>query len=148
MRIIRLRRFAYSKSGTYGELWTGEKTYFHTIEKPWRDNKVNVSCIPIGLYLIKRGNFQGRYDNYELKDVPGRTFIEMHIANTADDVMGCIGVGMEVNTNKHGVRLGVTDSIPAFKAFMIEMNLAKEAYLHITNSSRLQLKSLREEGVW
>lgn len=64
-----------------------------TMELPWHDNHPQISCIPEGSYT---------FDNYEspkhgqvwmAQNVPNRSNIEIHNANFASQLLGCIGVG-------------------------------------------------------
>lgn len=87
-----LERFAYLDSGTLGKL-TIDDWSCYTIERPWKNNAANVSCIPEGTYACQP--FSGsRFQNViQVMDVPDRTFILIHVANFPHDVEGCIGVG-------------------------------------------------------
>jgi len=92
-----LTRFAHTKeAGVFGTLTaTGHPEFaLCTIERPWLQNRQNLSCIPLGMYKATKGNFRGKYSNLELQDVPNRFAIEVHRANTCQDVEGCIGVGL------------------------------------------------------
>lgn len=73
---------------------------FATIERPWLDNKPNVSCIPEGVYNCEpfSGNrFKGVWI---LNDVPDRTYILIHAGNYAKDVQGCIAVGQYLSDSQ------------------------------------------------
>lgn len=70
---------------------------FHTLERPWLDNKPNVSCIPAGSYAVKR-NVTGKFQYYGIQDVPGRTHIEIHPANSVDQLAGCIALGFRAES--------------------------------------------------
>lgn len=63
---------------------------FDTLELPWRENRPNVSCIPEGIYRIERDH-TGRHKWFRVKDVPGRTAIELHGASSVADLKGCVG---------------------------------------------------------
>ena len=65
-----------------------------TVERPWKDNKPYVSCIPTGTYKAFKGVSEKNGNVIELKDVPGRTNIQFHIANWAHELNGCIAPGM------------------------------------------------------
>ena len=91
MKIIKLRRTFCSDEVTLGFLSTGKNIYA-TLELPDRANTVNISCIPEGAYVCKRGAIRGKMC-YFLKDVPGRTSIAIHRGNTVDDTRGCILIG-------------------------------------------------------
>ena len=66
----------------------------HTLERPWVNNKINISCIPAGKYVL--APFTGKeYKNvYEVLAVQGRTGILFHIGNTVNNSKGCILPGM------------------------------------------------------
>lgn len=55
-------------------------------------------CIPAGTYHVTIDwhhprDLERRYRCPELIDVPGRSDIQIHIANRADQLLGCIAVG-------------------------------------------------------
>jgi hypothetical protein len=52
MKRVSLLRLETSDQGTFGKLVLPEFTLF-TGELPWRDNKNNLSCIPVGLYEVR-----------------------------------------------------------------------------------------------
>lgn len=101
---IKIDRWGTSPQGTFGELHLrcGGETVFRcfTVERPWKDNQRNVSCIPAGRYRTKLQDHVKvdgtSYKALEILKVPGRDNIEIHIANTMEDVKGCIGVGDSV----------------------------------------------------
>ena len=47
--IVRLVRHAYLPVGTFGRLWLPGFDCW-TVERPWKNNRRNVSCFPIGTY--------------------------------------------------------------------------------------------------
>ena len=74
---------------------------FHTIERPWLDNKPRISCIPAGKYRCVPHNWQEsdkfRFKQvWRLENVPNRSAILIHSANLVGDVIGCIGVGTHI----------------------------------------------------
>lgn len=119
---VRLVRFAYTEKGTFGRLYLPSFSCY-TVERPWKDNTPFVSCIPPApngggvIYPIKPTRYRNEYDTVEVCGVPGRTDIKIHIANYADEVQGCIGVGLSL-----GGEWGVLSSSAAFNRFW-------EAYL-------------------
>jgi hypothetical protein len=84
-----LERFYMSKKYTQGILHVGDIVVY-TLERPWLDNRRNISCIPEGRYHIytfvhsKMGMVIG------LEDVPERSEILIHPGNTIKDTAGCI----------------------------------------------------------
>ena len=95
---VTLDRFADTPFGTFGRLSVGGFACY-TVERPWEGNAPHVSCIPTGTYplrlrpspIVQRTS--GHEQGWEVCDVPGRKLIMLHVANTMDDVEGCIGVG-------------------------------------------------------
>ena len=92
--MMELIRFGSFKDRTVGRL-TYNDEHFYTVEKPWADNKPNISCIPTGYYKLVRVDSPKFGENtWEIADVTGRSHILIHVANTSVDVIGCIGLGM------------------------------------------------------
>lgn len=95
-----LTRFAYDYDTTWGALsysppdMTLRIPICFTVENPWKDNKVNISCIPKGLYKleVKPSTKVSLQDNRALwvQDVIHRTVIVIHPGNTHLDTLGCI----------------------------------------------------------
>lgn len=68
---------------------TPEGLSIETLERPWDGNKVNVSCIPEGLYRVHRDK-TGRHTWFRVEEVEGRTFIEIHEGYKIEHSNGCI----------------------------------------------------------
>ncbi len=65
----------------------------HTLELPWKDNKLRVSCIPCGTYLVKKRKSAKYGWHFHITDVEGRSYILIHNANYFHQLKGCIAVG-------------------------------------------------------
>jgi hypothetical protein len=89
---LRLSRFDDYKV-TCGALSLGSKVICFTLELPWRDNKKNSSCIPLGTYDVVPHVSPKFGKTLLLLDVPDRSEILIHAGNTAKDTRGCILVG-------------------------------------------------------
>lgn len=90
-----LERAPSTDQGTFGVLTFGGQTC-RTTELPWRDNRVQRSCIPTGTYtcaIVQSPKF-GRV--YGVQNVPGRSAVLIHSANFAGDV------DMGYTTQLHG----------------------------------------------
>lgn len=89
------------KYGTWGVI-VHKDFQCDSLERPWRNNRPGLSCIPPGRYKMSvvqavhpKG---GRRDLYLLQDVPGRTECMIHAGNWAGDTelglksnsLGCI----------------------------------------------------------
>lgn len=126
-RNVTLCRVATSDQGTEGILLVGQFSC-KTIELPWRDNEVRISCIPPGVYDAET-RVSNRYGKtYWVRHVPERTYILIHSGNLAgdkamgfkSDAMGCILLG-ERHGDLYGQR-AVLSSRVTMKKFMKEMN--------------------------
>ncbi len=67
---------------------------YPSLELPWKDNAVGVSCIPVGLYkmVLHVSPKFGRC--YWLQDVPNRSEILIHPANFVGQLRGCMAPGL------------------------------------------------------
>lgn len=66
-----------------------------TLELPWLDNKLGVSCIPDGIYRYRRDySTNKKRDVIELLacDTAPRSQIQIHVATKLDHLAGCIGI--------------------------------------------------------
>ena len=132
-----LTRFAYTKDGTFGR-WGR----FLTVEEEWQDNQPRISCIPTGVYRCVRSIFhRGGYETFEVTDVPGRTLIKMHRANTEEDLLGCIGIGLNLGVlrvedeDSHQMthKLATLSSRRGFDAWMASLAGVSEFQLHVVD---------------
>lgn len=138
-----LTRFAETKDGVFGRLgkWL-------TIEEENQGNRANISCIPTGTYRCDRTMYhKGGYPTFEVMDVPGRTRILFHLANTEENIEGCIGLGstlgvLRVKDEDSGDRvhkLAVLRSRDAFDEFMELLSDRDVFYLTIEGYSNTPL---------
>ena len=133
---ITIKRHATLPDCTLGVMLIDGIPMFPTIERPWKGNEPYVSCIPQGTYELEwvdtqtAGNRNGR--GLGIKKVPGRTLIRIHVANTAKDVQGCIGVGMQFYKFKKGY--GVSGSRQAFRKLLDIMADKDDVTLSVYNA--------------
>jgi len=139
---VEVHRTQNLSDGVFGIMTVGN-TILHTMEEDWKDNKPSISCIPDGKYRLHRTVYhRGGYPAYEIMDVPGRSRILIHVANTEENVKGCIGVGTrrgfltvrDEDDPAHPLvkKNAVIESKKAFKIFMEEMMGIEEATITIT----------------
>ena len=102
-----LRRYGSTPDGTFGELHA-DSFAFYTVEKPWRDNKPNISCVPCGKYRLvwmkTTTKVPAQFDGhtwYLVGDTVGiddpdkaRSRCAIHIGNIEENVEGCIAPGL------------------------------------------------------
>lgn len=121
MKDLNLTRFCYAPTGTFGEFDCGIAKLY-TVERPWLDNVPTLSCIPEGDFLCKPKHFNhGGYNAVEITNVKNRDNILFHIANKPLEVLGCIGVGLQLGIVDNS--WAVLNSAAAFKIFMEEFGL-------------------------
>jgi len=84
-----LQRLKSPNDRTNGVLTLPDGQEINTLERPWLDNKVGISCIPPGVYKFKRDHY-GKHQWWSILDVPSRTFIEIHPGNKPSHSEGCI----------------------------------------------------------
>jgi len=77
----------------------------YTIERPWKDNEPYVSAIPPRpgereKYKVDtlENSPSFNYKHLWLRDVQGRTYIKVHIANKAEELNGCIAPGFDLGS--------------------------------------------------
>lgn len=129
--LVDMLRFLARSDCTLGRIIAPTGFECVTIERPWKGNAPWISCIPEGLYECKVDKFgQGvdAYPDLRLLSVPGRTDIEMHAANFAHELDGCIAVGDSI---KVGKPRGVCNSRDTLKALLDSLGGAEGAYLWI-----------------
>jgi hypothetical protein len=87
------------KKCTSGYLQVNDKITCYTLERPWADNQQNISSIPAGTYSAFLRYDHADHWRIELKDVPGRTNVQIHIGNQPDETKGCILVGKKLGSD-------------------------------------------------
>lgn len=92
--LLRLERVTTPGRPTNGILFINGAPKFLTLEPPWLNNRVNVSCIPTGKYLCKKYSSAKYPDTYEIEGVKGRDQILFHAGNFLKDTHGCVLLGL------------------------------------------------------
>lgn len=105
----------YLQTETLGSIYDPEGTMVcKTMELPWKDNRRGISCIPEGVYIVKKmeaDKFR-KYAYFRFVKVDGRTInpelkmstILIHRAAYVHHLKGCIGVGTKfIDLNKDTV---------------------------------------------
>lgn len=133
-KVFTLHRFSFRPQATLGVLTLNMRP-FHcfTIERPWLDNQVEVSCIPEGDYRMELSIHNGKARPYKcllVRDVPGRSGIQIHIANRASELKGCIAPGYTTALLKG--EIAVLNSASAFRDLMQTVEVGDELSLRVT----------------
>lgn len=111
---LELQRDLQTALGTTGRMFLDGAQFCVTLERPASRFGDAHPCIPAGDYrvvLYESPHF-GRSMPL-LRDVPGRTGIEIHWGNFVSDFQGCIGVGSARSTLRDG-RPAIWNSRAAF----------------------------------
>lgn len=120
-----LIRLDHGEYETLGALIYKGKFLCLTLEPPWRENRRNVSCIPLGMYRCSRKN-----GKWVVNNVPGRTGILIHKGNSHYDTTGCILLGLELTYAVGKTRM-LLHSNSAFDVFDKQLLADKEFTLQI-----------------
>lgn len=88
-------RHPSTDQGTFGTLFINGYPFCFTLERPSTGDH---PCIPAGTYQCDRFQSPHNGDCWLLKDVPGRSMIEIHAANMYSELLGCIAPGRRLGT--------------------------------------------------
>jgi hypothetical protein len=124
---LALLRIETSERGTFGRLVIPGGSTLHTLELPWKDNATDISCIPPGIYPLRR-RFSPKQEIvlFWIDDVPGRVAAELHIGNLLKDTLGCVLLGLARTAT------AIERSTEAFHRFMEAMDGVDETTIEIT----------------
>tara|TARA_R110000764_G_scaffold14461_1_gene41255 strand:+ start:912 stop:1340 length:429 start_codon:yes stop_codon:yes gene_type:complete len=103
-----------------------------TLERGWRNNERNVSCIPKGHYPI-RLEWSNRFSTnlWEIHNVPNRSECKFHAANYWHQLNGCIAIGLDLKDINYDGLIDVISSKVAMRRFHEAMGNAKDSVLII-----------------
>ena len=106
------------------------------LERGWRSNQSNVSCIPIGAYKVVL-EWSPKFNTmlWEIKDVPGRSECKFHSANYWKQLNGCISPGLRYKFLNADNYRDVTNSKDSLRAFNESLKPYTEALLVITGDN-------------
>jgi len=117
-----LIRTKETKKQTLGKILFFDKERFVTsavtLELPFRDNKTDISSIPVGDYKVKK-RYSNKYGNhFIITGVEGRDYILIHFGNFYHQTEGCVLVGTNyADINKDG-HLDITSSRPTMNKLL------------------------------
>src|SRR5262249_10511743 len=109
---IKIERKFRSEECSSGYLSINGKAMCYVLERPWLDNLPEISSIPAGTYAASVRIDGSKGWRIELKNVPERTNVQLHIGNTTADSIGCLLPGMELDRD---TLCRVIDSAAAMK---------------------------------
>lgn len=108
--IVTLHRFSDDGIQALGDLTYGTFSC-KTLERPWKNNERNISCIPKGTYNVKWSySWKFMKYTYEILNVPNRSGIRIHSANYFFDLLGCITLGTGYSDLNHDAWADIINS--------------------------------------
>ena len=89
-----------------------------TLERAWKNNKPNISCIPLGEYYCVL-EYSPSFDKllWEIYGVEGRAECKFHAANFWNELNGCIGLGRQLLPIGRDEQLDLSDSKRTMELF-------------------------------
>jgi len=102
---------------------------------PWKNNERNISCIPLGIYDVKKRTSKKFYNHFHVLDVPNRSFILLHHGNYYTDIRGCILVGQDIEDINGDGNEDVVNSKLEMKSLLALM--PDTFKLHIANANQI-----------
>ena len=121
----------YLDKAVHGRLYVGEELLACTIELPWKQNAKRISCIPEGVYTLRRRYSEKFKWHLVLLEVPERSGILIHPANDAlKELQGCIAPVTAITEVGKGSnsRNAMQKVMTAFN----QLNTKKPVTIHIT----------------
>lgn len=96
-----------------------------TLERPWKFNLPNISCIPKGIYSVTY-TYSPKFlkYTYQIQNVENRTGIRIHSGNFWFDIEGCILLGDRYSDVNFDGSLDILNSRTTVKAFEAILNKA------------------------
>lgn len=140
MKVVTVLRDTIGNDQSTGVILVQDKTgkilfTCQSLERGWRNNERNVSCIPEGTYPLKLEHSpRFNSDLWEVYEVPNRSECKFHVANYWHQLNGCIAPGLkQADINGDGV-IDNTSSRVALKGFHQALLGESEAELRVINN--------------
>lgn len=91
--MLKITRLEYGENETIGVLQLAGKVLCWTLELPWKDNKIDISCIPTGKYKCLLATYKDKGERWLVQGVSERDAIFVHEGNVHSEIKGCILLG-------------------------------------------------------
>lgn len=141
--IVKITRYSQDENQTLGScvvLNDKNEPVFSSIslERGWRGNERNISCVPIGVYELVL-EYSPRFKKYlwELKGVDGRSECKFHASNFWKQLNGCIALGNQPTDINNDGYLDVLNSGNTMKLFHKAFKKETKALLIITGKENI-----------
>lgn len=141
---LQLKRIHQNDKQTVGSLFVRNNSndviaIFSTLELPFRNNKRNVSSIPVGKYQVVHRTSLKYGRHFHVKDVVGRDMILIHSGNYHTQTQGCILIGYYHSDINGDNLLDVVESKKALAALRALLD-QKSTYLEISDIYNLEVQ--------
>lgn len=103
----------YLADRTLSSLYDGDQVIGKILERPWLDNQRSVSCIPEGIYTVRKNppKESRPYTYFRFDSVPSRSNILIHRGNEPDDSQGCLLACSRFTNSAHPEGLESTNKL-------------------------------------
>ena len=106
-----------------------------SLERGWKNNQKNISCIPLGTYTtVLEWSPRFQTNLWELKNVPSRSECKFHASNYWFQLNGCIALGLKLKDINRDGYVDVTNSKNTMKAFHMALKGETRADLLVQDS--------------
>ena len=112
-------------------LFTIDSYRCFSLELPNKDNRQDISCIPDGIYDYYFRDSPSNGEILELRNVTGRSYIQIHSGNFTRQIKGCILVG-------DSIKYLDSDSIPDVTNSKATL---KKVLHHAGKSGKIEIRS-------
>lgn len=128
VKLVRPDNWKDCPKGIQGHLIFPSGYKIPVLERPWKNNEREISCIDLGLYPVEyrispltKSLTKGKHEKtFEIMDVDGRDDIMIHIGNFVKNSLGCVLTGMSHGTTADGEPT-VWSSAKSFDIFIEKM---------------------------
>ena len=137
---VLIKRFAQDENQTLGVciVLKDDQPIFScvSLERGWRGNSRNVSCLPSGFYPLVL-EYSPRFDSklWEIKDTGERTECKFHSSNYWYQLNGCIALGDSATRLNSDEYLDVLNSKTTLTKFHAALKGAENVSLEISSDS-------------
>lgn len=142
---ITLKRTQFLANCTMGQISLTDGTVIYSLELPWKDNQKDISCVPPGVYNLIPYTSPKHDSTWYLENeslgVGGngaeRSFCEIHSANWASQLEGCIALGLQ-HSPMYNPQEG--EIVPAVEDSMLAINRIKNVLGIGSNGNTLTIE--------
>ena len=139
MKTVKIIRHWQDRNQTFGTLLVfdaDKKPVFSSsvIERGWRNNEKNTSCVPAGVYdLVYEYSPKFKAYLWEAKNIPNRSECKFHAANSWFELNGCFAPGIDLEDFNDDGYIDVKNSYYTLMMFHSALHGEQKVKLNIVN---------------